>query len=50
MYNNIQVQSDQWQNAFDWKTKQECGEFFKKWSLFQSVHDNFMVVEYVETK
>ena len=25
----------QWQNTFYWKTRQECGEYFKIWSLFQ---------------
>ena len=36
-----------WQNTFYWKTRQKCAEYFKKWSLFQSVHDNFMVVSVV---
>ena len=28
----------------------KSGEYFKKWSLFQSVQDNFMVVQYLESK
>ena len=40
----------QWQNTLYWKIRQECGEYFKKWSHFQSVQGNFMVVQYVETK
>ena len=40
----------QLQNTFYWKTRQEYDEYFKKWSLFQFVQDNFMFAQYIETK